>query len=231
MNKLDLINAFRPSSSKRILTCYKAFEYEYTQEDTTNEYASKGILMHQLAEELYNNPKLEIDDSFTKDEINLVKGYVYYIKSIAKNANIAEVEKEVYLNNLSPYFKNSKYGKIDFVAIDIENEKLYIVDLKTGRAKVTIRDNHQLYIYAYLAYREYIDNNPKEYISSIRIGIYQYGRESYIDIDIDELVTFIQDNIITNLDNIFIADTLTTNPNSYICKWCKGRDICEDYLE
>ena len=89
INKIDLINAFRPSLAKHILTCYKAFEYEYTEEDTPpNEYAEKGIKLHKTAENLYNNSKLKIDNAFTKDDINLVKGYVYYIKSIAKNADI-----------------------------------------------------------------------------------------------------------------------------------------------
>ena len=102
INKIDLINAFRPSLAKHILTCYKAFEYEYTEEDTPlNEYAEKGIKLHKISEDLYNNPKLKIDNTFTKDDINLVKGYVYYIKSIAKNADIAEVEKKVYLEKLS----------------------------------------------------------------------------------------------------------------------------------
>jgi len=221
INKIDLINAFRPSSAKHILTCYKAFEYEYTQEDLPlNEYAEKGIKLHKTAENLYNNSKLKIDNAFTKDDINLVKGYVYYIKSIAKNADIAEVEKKVYLEKLSPYFYDSKYGLIDFVAI--KNNKLYIVDLKTGRTNVIIKDNYQLYIYAYLAYCEYKNNYN---IKSIRVAIYQYNRERYIDLKVDELITFIQNNIIVHLDNIFIGTELNATVQT-TCKWCKGKDIC-----
>jgi hypothetical protein len=224
INKIDLINSFRPSLAKHFLTCYKSLMYEYTQEDTPiNEYAEKGIKLHKLAEDLYNNPKLKIDDTFTKDDINLVKGYVYYISHIAKDAVIAEVEKKVYLKYLSPYFYEDKYGSIDFIAI--KNNKLYIVDLKTGRNNVVIKDNYQLYIYAYLAYLQYKDYN----IKSIRVIIYQYNRERYIDIDIDELTIFIQDNIILHLDNIFIATELNATVQDS-CKWCKGKDICNKYL-
>ena len=227
INKIDLINAFRPSLAKHILTCYKAFEYEYTEEDTPpNEYAEKGIKLHKISEDLYNNPKLKIDNTFTKDDINLVKGYVYYIKSIAdENADIAEVEKKVYLEKLSPYFYKYKYGTIDFVAI--KNKKLHIVDLKTGRTNVIVKDNYQLYIYAYLAYCEYKNNYN---INNIRVAIYQYNRERYIDLKVDELITFIQNNIIVHLDNVFIATSLPSTVQ-LTCKWCKGKTICKEYLD
>ena len=120
----------------------------------TSPSAEKGIKVHNEAADVL---KTLIEGRVVYKVDDLVDSYVRYftrLRNISSNF-IVGVEHPLTLNEKTR-------GKIDLFFIDIDNKKIYIIDLKTGRKKVTPKKNIQLAVYALLVFKLFNSDEFKD---------------------------------------------------------------------
>jgi hypothetical protein len=228
---MKLFQYIRPSQLTRQTRCSKSLRFDYLYKDVnkTTSVANRGLLIHTEVSYKFKNKKyLEEKDEYFEnkqdydDMILEAKEYLDFIYSIENNKDKISIEEDINLKYLynSKYFKE-KNGTADCVIRD--NNKLTIIDLKTGAIPVQAKNNHQLYTYAYC-----ILINENEKYDEIKLIIYQNNQMlnnvNEITLNKNELKSFIKNEIQDKLEQIELGD-LNYKVGTH-CKYCPNNSSC-----
>ena len=218
---------FRPSSAKRWFTCPASTRMSsHFGEDTTTDAALEGTLAHKVAEillrhRLYpdgNKPKLEDDVSKA-----MVKHINKYVSRVEKLVNLSSCE--LFIEQTINYDLPNNItisGTCDLLIVDYVRKHIRIIDLKYGRMKVNLTNNHQLNIYALLATKIF------DKYENVTIQIMQPRISHYPSIDLDKhyLLKF-ERKLISK-----ISECLKPYPKFVSgdhCYYCPAKDKCSAY--
>ena len=127
------------SSLPRIALCPASYRMSIGIPNKSNPAAERGTAIHEMAEKLWTG------EEFTTEDIEgrqWAKDYLDYVRSIKGTAKL-EVNLTEALKTVHPLLG----GTGDAIVLDLENDQLHIVDLKTGRGVVRT-DSIQLKAYA-----------------------------------------------------------------------------------
>lgn len=174
-----------------------------------------------------------INDDFVKQ----VDSYVDYCRPIIDSAEMVEVESRVNLTrvlhhgaevNGSPL---KTFGTADLVAV-MPGGLMIVGDLKTGRHKVSAKQNKQMMVYALGLLAKY----SRVYdITSVRLVIFQpyAGGADEWDVSVEELNVFKEEaskGALRAIDAYNRGKKALTasdfNPSADACQWCRFADKC-----
>ena len=168
------------------------------------ESAKRGTRIHDLACKIYNKDVI----IGNLDEINIANKYVKDCLEIAPAVHMEEL-----------YSRNDEFGgTVD--GWTLKDNVLYVWDLKTGKSKVSAKNNEQLLFYTFL-----LDICLPE-IESFKLGIYQNEKFDWWELSLEEMTnwfTFIQKRI-----EHLRYQPLTLTKGSH-CLWCKAKHVCWEY--
>ena len=157
---------FSPSSSDRWFECPASAYLNYSAEYTVNIAAATGTLIHEMCEmllkgrlkditleEYWLGKVVEIEDfqiEVTEDMIRCAETYVEYIFKRKEELNATMViEEKVYMDEIS----DKCFGTADCILI--AEDRICVIDLKSGKWPVEAVKNKQLKIYAIGAFLRY----------------------------------------------------------------------------
>lgn len=212
----------RPSASGSWFNCPGFVYYDLSMDETTSEAAERGTMLHEAAAGMLLD--LPNREPLFGDDLEIVLNYVEYVDKL-RGGSIMHVEKRM---EFCPVLG----GTAD--CIIRKPGELHILDLKTGMAMVSAKDNTQLLVYLVMAMMEY-----KLDVESTRmfIHIVQPPIENYDTWEVppDKLV-YALGMIIDSREKI--AKQYETNewefaPSLDNCRWCKGAAVCKarrDYV-
>lgn len=204
-----------PSKAHRFLNCTQslAFDIEFAETPAT----IRGNILHKFAEMAIKN-----EDATLYAEVNGINDYEYHLITSYVNAVWNEYKKidatEIQVENKQPIviFGNNINLIID--TLMLSNDTASIVDLKTGNTDVDVKENEQLYFYAYSVTTKYPN------INTFRLSIFQKGKLKTIVKKKEDIFDFFIDRIST-FDAI-AKNELTYNPGDKQCKFCAIKDTC-----
>lgn len=197
-----------PSSGGSWIECldYKSF-------DNVNKMAERGSLMHKIAKDILKGIDINEEDLKRIDAFDLknIKYYVDIVKDLIKRGGDNHIEEGVYYNELI-------YGTPDFYRI--KEDKLTILDYKTGYVNVKAKDNWQLVIYAL----SILKDNPK--IKRIELGIVQGGKVEKALYRVGDLDYY--KGVLDGKIEEFKNGKYKRNAGGY-CMYCNNKIICSAY--
>lgn len=127
------------SSLPRIALCPASYRMSIGIPNKSNPAAERGTAIHEMAELFWNGKGVTTDD---EEGVKWAHEYCQYLRSI-KGTKKLEVNLTEALKTVHPLLG----GTGDAVILDLEDDQLHIVDLKTGRGVVKT-DSIQLKAYA-----------------------------------------------------------------------------------
>jgi len=162
---------FSPSSSDRWFNCPASAYLNYSAEYTVNIAAATGTLIHEMCEmllkgrlkdisleEYWLGKVVDIEDfqiEVTEDMIKCAEVYVEYIFKRKEELNATMViEEKVYMDEIS----DKCFGTADCILI--AEDRICVIDLKSGKWPVEAVKNKQLMIYGVGAFIRYGNENP-----------------------------------------------------------------------
>lgn len=162
---------FSPSSSDRWFECPASAYLNYSAEYTVNIAAATGTLIHEMCEmllkgrlqdisleEYWLGKVVDMEDfqiEVTEDMVKCAETYVEYIFKRKEELNATMViEEKVYMDEIS----DKCFGTADCILIG-EN-RICVIDLKSGKWPVEAVKNKQLMIYGVGAFIRYGNENP-----------------------------------------------------------------------
>jgi CRISPR/Cas system-associated exonuclease Cas4 (RecB family) len=178
----------------------------------TNPAAERGTRIHEMAENLWHGKEIITDD---QEGLQWAKEYIEYIKNIKGSAKL-EVNLTEALKTIHPLLG----GTGDAVILNLEDDQLHIVDLKTGRGVVKT-DSIQLKAYAIGAWIKL--GRPK---LTVFAHIFQphYAQQLPAQYSYDDMVLF-------EMDLKYLADQAEDpfqdpTPGYGQCKYCPAQVTC-----
>ena len=162
---------FSPSSSDRWFECPASAYLNYSAEYTVNIAAATGTLIHEMCEmllkgrlkditleEYWLGKVVDIEDfqiEVTEDMVKCAETYVEYIFKRKEELNATMViEEKVYMDEIS----DKCFGTADCILIG--EDRICVIDLKSGKWPVEAVKNKQLMIYGVGAFIRYGNENP-----------------------------------------------------------------------
>jgi len=162
---------FSPSSSDRWFECPASAYLNYSAEYSVNIAAATGTLIHEMCEmllkgrlkditleEYWLNKVVDIEDfqiKVTEDMIKCAEVYVEYIFKRKEELNATMViEEKVFMDEIS----DKCFGTADCILI--AEDRICVIDLKSGKWPVEAVKNKQLMIYGVGAFIRYGNENP-----------------------------------------------------------------------
>lgn len=205
------------SKLERVMLCPASLRLESEIPDTTNEFAERGTKIHNLAEKLIETQMRYSGEHDCDEEMQQVAvEYAEFVLLLAdQSPTYVEMDLQPYLSTVHPDLG----GHAD--TIIIKGKELHVIDLKTGRIKVSPNNNKQLLMYGLGAYRafEHLE------IDKVVLHIYQpFNPTKPFEVTIDELRNFkelLMD--IAHQANDPFAPTIAGTKQ---CRYCKAKAIC-----
>lgn len=229
-------SVFSPSSLFRRIGCPASLKEEIKYPDTENSYAKLGNIAHNFAEGILrfkyesNNQGIIVNiDEMAKH----VGEYCDYIDGLLDKDKFILIEQTVDLSHVLPNvdrYKDKLSGTADCIIWNKKNKHLHIVDLKYGKGKVEVENNHQLRTYA-LGAIKLLDVKYNKKVDLVSTHIYQprinyIGETSYT---IEELNSYKLD-LFKNL-LLCLEDKPKYNPTYDNCRFCKAKEHCKERLD
>ena len=230
------------SGATRWLNCNPSARLEEIFEDTESEFAKEGTLAHELAElklqkyffmtgmakKDYSIKLNEIKrNELWKDEMdNYTDEYVDHVKAITmsfETAPFIEIEKEVDFGEYAP----EAFGTADTIIIN--NDRLYVIDLKYGKGvPVYAENNPQLMLYGLGAYLEY---SLFYNIQDIELHIVQPRLDSItvFNISVTNLLDWAENVVRPNAVKAF--DGVGEFNPGLACSFCRAGAVCRARAE
>ena len=227
------------SGASRWMKCNSSARLEDMFPDCSSEYAEEGTLAHEISElkltkylktmslRTFNSKmkKLKSHKLYKPEMENYTDVYVDNIKELLMSFDkpgTAEIEKKVDFSEYVP----EGFGTCDFVTVD--NETLYIRDLKYGRGvPVSAQDNPQLMLYSLGAYLEF---SLFKDIENINMGIIQPRLDivSIFEISADELMKWAENEVKPNAEKAFKGEG---DFKVGQCTFCRAKALCRARAE
>ncbi len=179
----------------------------------SGEAAQRGTRIHALAEGLLNNePAIEYD----QEEMNIAQDYVSFVKGMLGDGDLyVEVNLENALQKYNPNFG----GTAD--AVIRNNATLDVIDLKTGTAHVTAKENRQLLTYGLGA----LGTLGWEGVETVRLHIWQPGNTHSVEYPIARLHSW--EIELTEIGERADDPFAKAVPTAKGCYYCKGKAKCD----
>lgn len=213
------------SGSHRWLNCTGSVEAEKGIKDTSSPAAQEGTCAHELAElalvsgqsaQSYIDTPLIENNQFivTQEMADYVQEYVDYVRTISGEHCY---EQHVDLTDWVP----NGFGTSDVIVID--DDTIYIIDLKYGRGRVEADNNTQLMLYALGAYAEYeLLHEIKKAVLVIHQPRLDHVSEWETSIpDLLKWGSWVQDQC-----EIIEQGDAPRTPGEKQCHWCKAKATC-----
>ena len=227
------------SGASRWMNCNPSARLEDMFPDESSEYAEEGTLAHEISElkltkylktmslRTFNSKmkKLKSHKLYKPEMENYTDVYVDNIKELLMSFDkpgTAEIEKKVDFSEYVP----EGFGTCDFVTVD--NETLYIRDLKYGRGvPVSAQDNPQLMLYSLGAYLEF---SLFKDIENINMGIIQPRLDivSIFEISADKLMKWAENEVKPNAEKAFKGEG---DFKVGQCTFCRAKALCRARAE
>ena len=227
------------SGASRWMKCNPSARLEDMFPDCSSEYAEEGTLAHEISElkltkylktmslRTFNSKikKLKSHKLYKPEMENYTDVYVDNIKELLMSFDkpgTAEIEKKVDFSEYVP----EGFGTCDFVTVD--NETLYIRDLKYGRGvPVLAQDNPQLMLYSLGAYLEF---SLFKDIENINMGIIQPRLDivSIFEISADKLMKWAENEVKPNAEKAFKGEG---DFKVGQCTFCRAKALCRARAE
>lgn len=227
------------SGASRWMKCNSSARLEDMFPDCSSEYAEEGTLAHEISElkltkylktmslRTFNSKmkKLKSHKLYKPEMENYTDVYVDNIKELLMSFDkpgTAEIEKKVDFSEYVP----EGFGTCDFVTVD--NETLYIRDLKYGRGvPVSAQDNPQLMLYSLGAYLEF---SLFKDIENINMGIIQPRLDivSIFEISADKLMKWAENEVKPNAEKAFKGEG---DFKVGQCTFCRAKALCRARAE
>ena len=227
------------SGASRWMKCNSSARLEDMFPDCSSEYAEEGTLAHEISElkltkylktmslRTFNSKmkKLKSHKLYKPEMENYTDVYVDNIKELLMSFDkpgTAEIEKKVDFSEYVP----EGFGTCDFVTVD--NETLYIRDLKYGRGvPVSAQDNQQLMLYSLGAYLEF---SLFKDIENINMGIIQPRLDivSIFEISADKLMKWAENEVKPNAEKAFKGEG---DFKVGQCTFCRAKALCRARAE
>lgn len=227
------------SGASRWMKCNPSARLEDMFPDCSSEYAEEGTLAHEISElkltkylktmslRTFNSKmkKLKSHKLYKPEMENYTDVYVDNIKELLMSFDkpgTAEIEKKVDFSEYVP----EGFGTCDFVTVD--NETLYIRDLKYGRGvPVSAQDNPQLMLYSLGAYLEF---SLFKDIENINMGIIQPRLDivSIFEISADKLMKWAENEVKPNAEKAFKGEG---DFKVGQCTFCRAKALCRARAE
>ena len=227
------------SGASRWMKCNSSARLEDMFPDCSSEYAEEGTLAHEISElkltkylktmslRTFNSKmkKLKSHKLYKPEMENYTDVYVNIIKELLMSFDkpgTAEIEKKVDFSEYVP----EGFGTCDFVTVD--NETLYIRDLKYGRGvPVSAQDNPQLMLYSLGAYLEF---SLFKDIENINMGIIQPRLDivSIFEISADKLMKWAENEVKPNAEKAFKGEG---DFKVGQCTFCRAKALCRARAE
>lgn len=190
--------------------------------DKQSEFAAAGTALHNVCAEVLESgcdvSKFNLND----DALEIVLSYVDRVKSLTSASSKVFIEKRVDYSFLDDVKYSSAFGTADCIIVDSENSVIHVIDLKTGKKRISAFKNLQLILYAIGAYKEFSDCN----ISYVRCHIVQPSLDVYDmwGCNVEELMGFWVDFFKNSILKIYTDKIYLPEVNN--CNYCKPRTIC-----
>lgn len=226
-----------PSGSSRWMVCPGSIRMTSDINRKSGSAADRGTAIHQIGEDLLSGKSPSINDDLifksgnltmkyviSKDMMEEAKNYHSYVMSIAKKDKNSEltVEMNVDLTDIAP----DTFGHAD--AVVLENGNLHIIDLKTGAGLISAKENSQLKLYGYGAFKEYeLFHNIDNIILHIVQDNAKTGgdRSNSWSITPDDLIMWIDDEVKPAAEEA-LKDDSKCIPGESQCQWCDAASFC-----
>jgi hypothetical protein len=233
-----------PSSSERFLICTASLPHN--TEFSESKHTLLGSLQHEVAslrleeifmykdnskriEELTNpeNYYVSRNDDTLKVKWNSacddnVDNYVGYIKKLYNEYNPKHIfiEQKIKMR----FYDNNINGIVDCAMVTEEGDVI-IVDLKTGRGKVSTEDNNQMLMYAY-GFVQDLFKKTKQKPSKVIISICQsvISNTKAISYELIDLISWYF-SLAKPMEEIN-TDNLVYRPHEKACKYCAYKSHC-----
>lgn len=235
-DNLSKHSIFSPSSLFRRIGCPASMKEELKYPDTENPYAKTGTIAHNFAEDVLrfryenNNEGLVINiDEMAKH----VGQYCDYIDDLLDDDKFILIEQTVDLSHVLPNvdrYKDKLSGTADCIIWNKENNHLHIVDLKYGKGKVEVENNHQLRAYA-LGAIKLLDIKFNKKVELVSTHIFQprinyIGETSYTIDELNAYKMYLFKDLLLCLE-----DNPKYNPTFDNCRFCKHKENCQARLD
>ena len=205
----------------RIVLCPGSYLLEQGLPNTTNDAAQRGTDIHAIAQAIWDGNQIECDDP---DMIQVATDYVDYLKRASISATMIQLEW-----NLTPMLSKlhpDLGGTAD--AVFVINQALHVVDLKTGRVKVSPEGNRQLMMYALGALMNCIKADIR--VTHIYLHIFQpFNNTQPVYVSLEEIEKFEEELII--IAKMANEPTAPKIAGSKQCRYCKAKAICPTIKE
>jgi hypothetical protein len=215
------------SGSHRWLNCLGSVEAEAPFKDTTSAAAQEGTCAHELAELVLieggscqawvGKPLIENNQYTVEQEMaDYIQEYVDFVKTLPGEQHY---EIRVDFSDWVP----EGFGTSDVISID--NETIYICDLKYGKGlQVNAEENSQGMLYALGAFAEYeLVHDIKEVV--IIIHQPRLDHVSEWRISVQELLKW--GAWVSEQCAIIEEGDAPRTPGEKQCQWCKGKATCQ----
>lgn len=190
--------------------------------DKISDFAAKGTALHNVCAEILESGCDVSKFDLNNEALEIVLNYVERVKSLISVNSKVFIEKRVDYSFLDDVKSSSAFGTADCIIVDSENRVIHIIDLKTGKKRISAFKNLQLILYAIGAYKEFSENN----INHVRCHIIQPSLDVYdmwgctVEELMDYWVDFFKSSILKiYTDKIYLPDVSN-------CTYCKPRTIC-----
>lgn len=231
-----------PSASPRWMNCAGsvALIAQYGEEGS-NAYADEGNAMHELAAEALRSKLVGYRGKWnthvgrvmsngvtlTDDHVVQSARYAEYVMPTPA-ALAAGVEMHVEVLLRLGFIDPGMFGTADAVLIDWKAKRMTVVDLKTGRNRVHVRDNPQLELYALGALRQF---DPLDEITHVTLTIVQPRLYDENDAEPAESVEYLASDLRKRRAVYVEAAEATHAENAPLtvghwCRFCPARNSC-----
>lgn len=203
---------YSASSLDRLALCPPSARLGKDIPDTSSVHAEKGTRIHAAGEALLlGDPVDGLDD----DEFQMAKAYAEYVWEVAGETGTIYVEESFHME-LAIYHPDLG-GTADAVVID--GDAIHIIDLKTGKAPVSVINNKQMMTYALGALTKH-----GFHFTEVVLHIYQPNNISREIYGTDDINLWSADliEIARRADDPFEKP----NPSSKACHFCKAKTVC-----
>lgn len=244
---MNIHSKISPSSSKRWMVCPGSVKLidSLGLQPKGSQAADLGTRIHALGEFLIKKQYYHYKDSFldpkyskdlSKEDYREGQAYFNYVKSVADQDELSLVLCEIKVD--MPEVSEHLFGTVDCAIL--QDNKLHIIDLKTGSNPVYAHQNTQLMIYAY-GVLSTLSRNPSyskdaSLVENITLHIFQKNPRIHEDnintysLSREDLENFILNEVKETIKEVF-SDNPKRVANEKACKYCPASSRCDTLYE